>query len=666
MRIAVVARGACSALGEGEAAFAAGRPLERPVSRVKRDDELTAAGLTRPFVARAPITAPPGEDRAAVLLERALRGCTRELDEVDPSWRARRVGFAIGTSSGGMRSFEAWTRGAPADPRHVTSATYIGPVATALARVPLTHDGGLAPVACVLAACASSTIAIGLARAWLLEDRCDIALCGGYDAVSVFVAAGFESLRATCTDRGPLPFRVGRDGLALGEGAAVIALTSRDEEPASRAHAFVTGFGVTCDATHLTAPDPKGEGLARAAKHALAEAGQASVDLVSAHGTATLQNDASEAHAIARSFQREVAPPKMETTRSIDPTPPVFGFKGVIGHTLGAAGALELLAATDAMARQVIPGSVGEGEVEEGVVLVDETRPAATPIACALKLSSAFGGVNAALVLERDPKGAAAQAWRPAFASHAVLVHVSDDETSPAILEQRTGYGQDRIARADDLVRLSLAAIAKLVREGGVDLGASRDRTGVIVGLGLATIETNERFQARIASAGAARAEPRRFPYTTPNAAAGECAVAFSLRGPAFAVGGGPHGGIEALAVAADLVRTRGADRILVIATDEVGEASRRYLGEPGPSGAIALLVSADAREGHFEIAIESCAFASAAPAGLVPAPRLGYEGLLPLVRDHGNSEARGGELRVPSTRNLPLGAFAKLSIKST
>lgn len=647
MRIAIVARGACSALGEGEAAFAAGRPLERPVSRVKRDDELAAAGLTRPFVARAPIPTPPAaEDRAAVLLERALRGCARELDEVDPSWRTRRVGFAIGTSSGGMRSFESWTRGASADPRHVTSATYIGPFATALTRVPLTQDGSLAPVACVLAACASSTIAIGLARAWLLEDRCDIALCGGYDAVSVFVAAGFESLRATCTDRGPLPFRVGRDGLALGEGAAVMALANGDR---ARAYAFVTGFGVTCDATHLTAPDPRGEGLARAARHALGEAGQASVDLVSAHGTATLQNDTSEAHAIAR---------------SIDPTTPIFGFKGVIGHTLGAAGALELLAATDAMARQLVPGSVGEGKAEEGVVLADETHPAKAPIARALKLSSAFGGVNAALVLERDPKRDAAQAFRPAFASHAVLVHVSEDETAPAILEQRTGYGQDRIARADDLVRLSLAAIAKLVREGGVDLGASRDRTGVIVGLGLATIETNERFQARIASAGAARAEPRRFPYTTPNAAAGECAVAFSLGGPAFAVGAGPHGGIEALAVAADLVRTGSADRVLVIAADEVGEASRRYLGEPGPSGAIALLVSADAREGHYEIAIESSAFA--APATLVPTPRLGYEGLLPLVRDPGNFEARGVELRVPSTQNLPLGAFAKLSIKST
>ncbi len=662
MRIAIVARGACSALGEGEAAFSTGRPHERPTSLVRRDDELAAAGLTRPFVARAhaSIAMPPDEDRAAVLLERALRGCTRELDEVDPSWRGRRVGLAIGTSSGGMRSFESWARGTGADARHVTAATYIGPVAAVIERVPLTQDGTLAPVACVLAACASSTIAIGLARAWLLEDRCDLALCGGYDAVSVFVAAGFESLRATCTDRGPLPFRVGRDGLALGEGAAVIALT-----PASstRAYAFVSGFGVTCDATHLTAPDPSGEGLARAAKHALAEAGQASVDLVSAHGTATLQNDTSEAQAIARSFRRNVAPPKMEIPSAIDLATPVFGFKGVIGHTLGAAGALELLAAIDAMDRQVVPGSVGEGKAEEGIMLADETRPATAPIARALKLSSAFGGVNAALVLERDPKGDM-EAWRPAFASHAVLVHGSDEETAPAILEERTGYGQDRIARADDLVRLSLAAIAKLAREGGVDLDVSRDRTGVIVGHSLATIETNGRFQARIASAGAARAEPRRFPYTTPNAAAGECAVAFSLRGPAFAVGGGPHGGIEALAVAADLVRTRSADRVLVIAADEVGEASRRYLGEPGSSGAIALLVSADPREGRFEIAVESSAFA--APAGLAPTPGLGYEGLLPLVRDRGNFEARGGELRVPSTRNLPLGAFAKLSIKST
>src|SRR5262249_57155118 len=118
------------------------------------------------------------------------------------------------------------------------------------------------------------------------------------------------------------------------------------------------------------------------------------------------------------------------------------------------------------------------------------------------------------------------------------------------------------------------AAVAALETELGGR--AALRGAGVIVGHGLATIETNAAFLARIRTAGAARAEPRRFPFTTPNAPAGECAVAFGLTGPAFAVGGGPHGGIEALGGAADLVRSGKADRIVVVAADVAGEATPR------------------------------------------------------------------------------------------
>jgi hypothetical protein len=99
-------------------------------------------------------------------------------------------------------------------------------------------------------------------------------------------------------------------------------------------------------------------------------------------------------------------------------------------------------------------------------------------------------------------------------------------------------------------------------------------------------------YLARVRSAGAARAEPRRFPFTTPNASSGEAAIAFRLTGPALAVGGGPHGGIEALRVAADLVRSGAADRMVVVAADDAGEAAR--ISAPGTtSGAVALLVTA-------------------------------------------------------------------------
>src|SRR5262249_8462434 len=144
---------------------------------------------------------------------------------------------------------------------------------------------------------------------------------------------------------------------------------------AARVRVWVTGFGASCDARHLTAPDPGGEALANAARAALGDAGvEASrIGLVSAHGTATAQNDAAQAAAIARIFGPE-------------PNVPVFALKGTVGHTLGAAGALELLATADAMTRGVCPASAGEGAAEPGVALFDRTEKVSSTIG--LKLAS--------------------------------------------------------------------------------------------------------------------------------------------------------------------------------------------------------------------------------------------------------------------------------------
>lgn len=650
MTTAIIARGACSPLGLGLDAADAGRLDEPAVARVARDEELASAGLSRPWVARAALDG-SGRDRATALLEYALVECARELDVALPDWRDLRVGAAIGTSSGGMRSFEELFGGLRRSARgrspRALSATYIGPLAEAARPCPFE------PVSLVLGACASSTIAIGLGRAWLEADRCDVVLCGGFDAVSVFVAAGFESLRATCGENGPRPFRASRDGLALGEAAAIVAMVRpsalRERRLRSRADAWITGFGASCDATHLTAPERTGGGLARAARAALDQAGRPTIQLVSAHGTATQQNDAAEAAALGTVFADRPRPGV-----------PVFSFKGSVGHTLGAAGALEVLATVDALERGLAPATVGAGPVDGGVHVLDRGRSSSARTA--LKISSAFGGANAALVVSLDPVPEAngTQGARPVYLSRATKASLAD--TEPSALAVRAGYPADRIARADDLVRLALAATAWLeAEEGG---RGSLAGAGIVVGHGLATIETNARFLARLTSAGASRAEPRRFAYTTPNAAAGECAVAFGLTGPAFAVGGGPHGGIEAIGVAADLVRSGAANRVVVIAVDEAGEASARIA--PGTtSGAVALVV--DAATSNRVARLEGCTVRFETPvvpprkrragtekssAHEVLPPMDAHRALLPLVG--------GGERPRELAVEVPWGGFAK------
>lgn len=597
-RVAILAYGASSALGDGEDALGIAKVGEPARCALGRDDELVHAGLKRPYAGRVADLGDPAaprergprstRDRATTLLVRTFASCTKELDRVAPSWREKRVGLILGTSSGGMRTFEEICDDRPFFPREGWfEGTYLGPVAALAQEVAVSF----AASSLVMGACASGTLAIGLGRAWLREDRCDVVLAGGFDAISVFVASGFEGLRATSSSGSPRPFRVGRDGLTLGEGAAVLAMVRAEDEAfrGARVMGFVAGFGASCDAVHLTAPERSGGGLVRALRHAMADADVSAVDFVSAHATATEFNDAAEANALRAGLGANVGDERVR----------VHALKGAIGHTLGAAGALETLSAAWAMQRRVLPPTAGEGPLEPGFHLPE--RGEAHDLRSALKLSAAFGGANAALVVTREndeplATRSSTPGTRPVYLS-AVVARTSPDDLArdldAAALSEKTGYPLDRLARADELVRLTIAAV------GHVDeLLRSRGRPGVrgagiLVGHGLATVDTNTIHQARVRSAGAHRVEPRRFPYTTPNACAGEAAVAFGLVGPAFAVGGGPHGGLEALAVAASMVRTGVADRMVVVAVDSAGEGAR-HLAKDTRRGVVAFLIAHD------------------------------------------------------------------------
>ncbi len=635
MSCAVVAFGALSALGEGRDALGLGDVGEPARLAVTRDAELAAASLTRPFCGRVrEIDAVERDaDRATLLLERALLMCATQLDASLPDWRKLRVGLAIGTSSGGMRSFERAFR--TGGSRFCsTDATYLGPV------LATSRPCDFQPMALLLGACASSTLAIGVAREWLLAGACDVALCGGFDAVSVFVASGFEALRAVCTYGAPSPFRVGRDGLALGEGAAVLALIRGGDadRSAQPVHGYVQGFAASCDAVHLTAPCREGRGLARAAAGAINEAGRPVVDLVSAHGTGTLFNDASEMRALSAVLGSRLA------------HVPLHALKSQTGHTLGSGGALEALAALQAMKRGVAPASAGAGALEVGVHLLEQAE--ACSAATALKLSAAFGGANAALLLTRDePSPSRARPIRDRC--RAVYISSAAAVTEPPdsrFLASVTGYAEDKIARGGGLVRLALAAVERLRASLLQTPDFALKGAGIIVGHGLATVDMNEVYLARIGALGATRAEPRRFPYTTPNAVAGECAVAFGLTGPAFAVGGGPLGGLDALAMAADLVRGGVAERIVVVAVDEGGATSRKMAPGTAP-GAVALLVAASPLAARLE------AWSTGLPAQLPPGGTLdlpyaveAHRVLLPLA------SGRPETLEVKS----PWGGFAK------
>ena len=376
--VLITGRGAICALGSNASSFweglVAGRAAIAPVAGFAADD------LRPNHVAEVRAAAIEEPDRAGAFAVHAAREALDDA-ELEPR-RGTRIGVALGTTLGGMRLFEGWAGGATAGLERVP---YYAP-AVRVARAFGCHG----PVATPQLACASSTHAIALAAEWVRTGQADVVLAGGADLLCRFVVAGFNCLRATADEA--RPFDAARRGLVLGEGAAVVVVES--EAHARRrgavAQARITGAGAAADATHMTAPDREGRGAVRAMQAALASAGRtpAGVDFVSAHGTGTVYNDAMEAMAIGAVFGPRAVP--------------VNSIKGAIGHTLGAAGALEVVMCVDVLRTGLIPPTTGHGQLDPSCVQLDVVSGAARTGAmrAVLSTSSGFAGANAALVLE--------------------------------------------------------------------------------------------------------------------------------------------------------------------------------------------------------------------------------------------------------------------------
>jgi 3-oxoacyl-[acyl-carrier-protein] synthase-1/3-oxoacyl-[acyl-carrier-protein] synthase II len=560
--VAIVAVGAVSPLGLGDEAFAVGAVGAAPSTRVGRDARLEALGHARPIAARAPIDTSVSEDRAQVLLTCAAESLRADLDRELPGWNDRRLLLFIGTSAGGLSTLERAlaerSRSIPLERRTAREALYDGPLSALGSTFP-------SPVVHVLAACAASTVAIGLGCRYLQEGMCDLVIAGGYDALSDFVAAGFEALGAT-TASALAPFRLHRDGMALGEGAALVALVRAND--ARRAYGYILGFSATNDAVHVTAPDPEGRGLSIAASGALADAAvdSAEIDFVSAHATATPHNDRAEARAIAR----VLGPSRSDVV--------IHPLKAATGHCLGASGALEVLAALGAMRRGILPGAQGDGPIEPDLVgrLLPENR--AGSLATCLKLSSGFGGSNAALVLaptRSDRSGVTRPQRAVRVLSRGELVK----EPSYELLERFRAVDEARLARVSAAGALTATAVASALASLAP---LPRARLAVIVGTAAACLDENERFDRVRRQRGPIGVEPKRFSRTSPNLPAGECAIAFGFTGPAFSVGGGPGAALQSLVVGSGLVASGDADYAIVVSSECVEDVARDLFARAG------------------------------------------------------------------------------------
>jgi 3-oxoacyl-[acyl-carrier-protein] synthase-1 len=351
-----------------------GRPL--PLGRV-------AAAL--PAVDHLPLVLRSRNNQLALA---ALAQIRPAVDATIARYGAHRVGVVVGTSTSGVAATEAalaarLQTGALPDGFHYGQQEMGSPAAL------LAHELGVGgPVYVHSSACSSSAKALASAARLIRMGLCDAVVTGGVDTLCGFTVAGFSALESVSAARCN-PLSAARNGINLGEGAALFLMS---REPAAVA---LCGWGESSDGHHMSAPDPAGGGARLAMREALRRAGIApgDVDYINLHGTATVQNDAMESHALADLFGTGVA---------------VSSTKPFTGHTLGAAGAVEAalcwLAMQDDNPAGKLPPHLWDGAQDPALPALNVVRPGTRlgrPLRWALSNSFAFGGSNATLVFGR-------------------------------------------------------------------------------------------------------------------------------------------------------------------------------------------------------------------------------------------------------------------------
>ena len=371
-RVAVTGIGVVASCGMGSAAFWEGL-LGEPATGTRAISDWDPSPWFGPKDARR-------TDRFAQF---AVAAAAMALDEAgavaaDPD----RSGVLVATGVGGLATLEEQVVvNHEKGPKRVSPFIVPMMMGNAAAAAVSMRFGWRGPCEAIVTACAASTHAIGYAARLVASGVCDAAMAGGSEAaITATGVAGFTNMTALSSSGISRPFDVARDGFVMSEGAGVLVLEELEGALARGAHVYgeVLGTASTADAHHITAPAPDGSGAVRCMELALGEAGlePGAIAHINAHGTSTPLNDAAEAEAIRKVFG--------------EPGPAVTSTKGVTGHALGAAGALEAAGLTD------LDPTVGL-DVVQGAPRPWEPGPA-------LSNSFGFGGHNGCLVL--GPPGA--------------------------------------------------------------------------------------------------------------------------------------------------------------------------------------------------------------------------------------------------------------------
>jgi 3-oxoacyl-[acyl-carrier-protein] synthase II len=340
-------------------------------------------------------------DRFAQMIIAAARMAEQDSG-IDIEAETERTGVSVATGIGGLQSFQdCYDQLLDRGPDRINPLAITAIIPNMGAAWVSMELGARGPLASECTACAASNMAIGEAMDAIRLGRADVMLAGGTEAgITKVGIGGFSAMRALsrrndAPEEASRPFDAERDGFVMGEAGAIVVLEDLEHARArdAKIYAELVGYGVSSDAQHITEPDPTGRHPARAMAMALEDAGVTSdeIDYINAHGTSTPLGDASETRVIKIALGDE----KARKT-------PISSTKGATGHCLGASGAIEAIACTLAVQRDVVPPTINyhvpDPECDLDYI-PNEAREWKTDIA--LSNNFGFGGHNACLVIRK-------------------------------------------------------------------------------------------------------------------------------------------------------------------------------------------------------------------------------------------------------------------------
>ncbi|HVU05334.1 MAG TPA: beta-ketoacyl-[acyl-carrier-protein] synthase family protein [Polyangiaceae bacterium] len=610
-RIAVTGVGMITALGRSaEETFAALVRGDRGFSEVSLFDvsgqRTTLAAEVRGFAPRAEaprgFTAPWSRSDALALV------AARDALARAGVGSGEGLGVTVGVTTGGMLEAEALLAARKVEDLRAAAEPLLSYPLSSTADRLVEALSATGPSRTICSACSSSANALVQAASWLVTGRTERVLAGGTDALCRLTFTGFNSLGAT--DKVPCrPFDRDRQGLTLGEGAAFLVLET--EEAAARRGAtvvaFLSGWAVSAEAHHITQPEPSGRAAAGTIAGALRRAGldATAVDYVNAHGTGTTSNDTVETLAIHAALGAEA--------RRVF----VSSSKGQLGHTLGAAGAIEAAVTVLALSQGVVPPTGGLVTPDEACRLRHVTGSGEpSPLRAALSSSFGFGGTGTVLAFER---GDARRRPTPERARRTVVVTaastfgpssvLSGEACAPGSTAQpaRLSWAPladldpERSRRFDSLATFATLGARAALESGGLGEGG-RSGVGLVVGTAFGNVERTAAFLQTGAEKGPKRVPPAEFPHLLPSAASGNASIYLGLRGPILSTCDLEATGEAAVDVACDWLESGEAEALVAgsgdpydsFAADLLGPACETVSDIPRSEGAAWVLLESD------------------------------------------------------------------------